>query len=192
MIALHKNILRSQNRYLGIALTIALVIPLMLLPIVHAETGNTETEITAPGDAEAGNTEIEITAPGDAEAAGEVYQPEPVTANAGAAEDAQSPFAYWAPDDARAFIPSASAEIPPGIELIGVIIAPGEKTIAAVSIPGFKEPFYVSENDVIGVPIKNSGNSPGSNITYIEIGSIDKRQIKLFPRANPRNIQILQ
>lgn len=164
---------RYQTHYLLVVLAIALGVQLIMLPIVNAETGKAET--------------------GNVETAGEGSLPDTDDKNDGLnEEDSQTPFAYWAPDDSRAFIPSASAEIPPGIKLVGVIIVKGQKTIAAVTVPGYNEPFYVSEKDVIGIPAAGSGKFSNSKMNYIEIGSIGKRQIKLFPRANPRNIQILQ
>ncbi len=112
------------------------------------------------------------------------------------------PFSYNVPPDSRGFLPSLTGSVPAGVRVMGIMSLSGSKPIAALSFPGYEEPFFVQENDLIAVSIKTAGIRAGKKggarhkkkheIVYVQVGHITGTQVELFPKTNPSNIQILR
>jgi hypothetical protein len=116
-------------------------------------------------------------------------------------EPAADPFSYNLPSDSRGFLPSLTGSVPAGIRVVGILCLSGKKPLAALQFPGYDEPFYVNENDLIAVreaDIPSAGSTQGgaknntNEIMYVQVGTIGRGQVELFPKANPSNIQILR
>ncbi len=58
------------------------------------------------------------------------------------------------------FVPYERGTIPPGIEVLGIIVpSKNSPAVAALAVPGHLTPYYVREGDIIGMNIPESGNS---------------------------------
>lgn len=111
------------------------------------------------------------------------------------------PFRYNVPEGSRGFLPSRSGSVPPGIRVVGILCLQGRKPLAALTVPGYEEPVYVSEHDLIainrydvtGVKQKDaSEKTAAAEVMYVQVGTITSGQVELFPKTNPGNVQILR
>jgi len=114
------------------------------------------------------------------------------------------PFAYNVPGDAKGFLPSLTGNVPAGIRVAGILLLRNRQPLAALLVPGYDEPFYVHENDLIAITTRTafSGAPPDKRgaparaakdeTMYIQIGAITESQVEVFPKTNPSNIQILR
>ena len=111
----------------------------------------------------------------------------------------RNPFSYNIPEDSKGFVPTLTSTVPPGIRVVGIICVEGREPQAVLSVPGYESPFYVQKKDVIAITGMSTTRSRNGRTTemgteplYVEIGEIDEKQVALYPKANPSNIQILR
>jgi len=107
----------------------------------------------------------------------------------GAPADA-NPFAYILPSDSKGFMPAMEGDIPSGIIVQGIICLEGKASLAALLVPGYGEPFYVKEDDVIA--LRQPNGKKGDGLVYIQVGEVGPQEVELYPRTNPSNIHILR
>ena len=173
--------------------TIAVLLLLLAgLHIAAAQTPRNPAPADSPDAEPQTVTEDTATPPGTEEAAPEA----PPEAVAGS-----SPFAYQLPADSRGFLPRDDVAMPRDIKVLAIIMVAGRPPLAALEVPGYDEPFYVTEQDIvcINAPQPRSGtrgpadNGPvESGLLYLEVGGITSQHVELFPRTNPTSIQILR
>lgn len=104
-----------------------------------------------------------------------------------------NPFAYNLPMDSKGFIPAMEGGVPSGIRVEGIMCLMDGEALAALSVPGYPDLFYVREDDVIALNGAGGGKGKAAEgPTYIQVGKIGPREVELYPKANPSNIHILR
>ncbi len=163
------------------------MIAVMVLALMPAAPASAETNVPEPKTAA---TDI-------------VYEDETDIEDNQTPQTGMDPFSYNVPTNSRGFLPSTSGAVPTGIRVLGIMCLAGQKPLAALKFPGYDEPFFVKENDLIAVSTwksarirtgknRNAQKNAKKEITYVQVGIITKSQVELFPKTNPSNVQILR
>jgi hypothetical protein len=110
-----------------------------------------------------------------------------------ARKPARDPFTYGAREDAG-YVSVANANIPNGIQLLGVVVMKGEKPIAAIRVPGAQDVLFVTEGTVVQVvaPASEDKKKSTSEPLYIFINRITSDEVEVSPRTRPEDKRILR
>jgi hypothetical protein len=92
------------------------------------------------------------------------------------------------------FIPLERNSLPPGICVLGIIIKDKSKRLAIISIPGYKNSFFVREGAVIRLDgrerkkLFKRNTNEHENDVYLEILEISSHEVKLVQKQRPDQV----
>jgi hypothetical protein len=115
------------------------------------------------------------------------------------------PFQYKVPDGNFGFIPRNISVLPPGIQVVGILMFKNQKSIAAVRLPKtgnqrVSEIYYIREGDIIEVPSnllpnRRSSASRGSDdaeILFLVIEKITSQHVEVRSQSNIADKHIIR
>ncbi len=108
----------------------------------------------------------------------------------------RDPFLHSFYKDSDPSIPLDKDHLPKGISVSGIIVPKNGKAIAIISIPGYKNSFFVKEKSIVRLDgreisghsrriIKKSGTT---NDVYLEIIEITASEVRLVQKQRPDQI----